>query len=205
MITYNKEHIPLYLTFVRLTLSPTLLPFLLVYFLPYDIWWVNALLAFVFFLFGLTDFFDGYFARKFNQESQLGRILDPIADKFLIYSTLIALLDVGKIYFFWVILFIGREFFVMGLRLVAQSYHIVIHVSHWGKAKTVSQIILSIILIVNPYRSLSFEQAPRWTTIEWLALSGTLLLSLVSAMIYYYAFMDQLSQNADLYSDNKEE
>src|SRR5579871_3122872 len=135
--TFN---IPTILTLTRLILAPLLVPLLLVYLLPYNYFWLNSVLAILFIFFGLTDFFDGYLARKLHQETPLGRVLDPIADKFLVYSTLVALLAVGKIYFYWVIIFIGREFFLMGLRHIALENNVVVHVSSWGKLKTFAQM-----------------------------------------------------------------
>src|SRR5947199_10698456 len=98
--------IPNKLTLIRLIGSPLLLPVLLVYFLPFNNFLINTLLAFIFLLFGATDFFDGYLARKYRLESTIGKVLDPIADKFLIYCTLIGLLAAGKIGFYWVIILI---------------------------------------------------------------------------------------------------
>jgi CDP-diacylglycerol--glycerol-3-phosphate 3-phosphatidyltransferase len=112
-------NLPILLTLSRLILSPLLLPVLLVYLLPFNNIFINSFLGFLFFLFSITDFFDGYFARRYKQETQVGKLLDPIADKFLLYSTLIGLLAADKIFFYWVIIIIGREFFVMGLRQIA--------------------------------------------------------------------------------------
>src|ERR1700724_1506290 len=95
-------NLPLALTLMRLIVAPCSIPFLIVHFSPYNCLHVNIFLACYFVFFGLTDFFDGYFARKFNQETILGAILDPLADKFLMYSALVALLAVGKIYYCWV-------------------------------------------------------------------------------------------------------
>src|SRR5690606_3086491 len=132
---------PLFLTLIRLILSPIILPFLFVYLLPLNYVLINIFLAIVFILFSLTDFFDGYIARKYHQESSLGRLLDPIADKFLIFSVLISLLAAGKIFFYWVIILIGREIFIMGLRQLALEYAITIPVSWAGKVKTAIQMI----------------------------------------------------------------
>src|SRR5579863_3418124 len=132
--------LPMLLTFIRLIGSPIILPFLLVYLLPYNTFWLNCSLAAIFVLFGLTDFFDGYLARKYHLVTPTGAMLDHIADKFLLYSTLIALLAADKLHFFWAILWIGREFFVMGLRQISLENSFSITVSSWGKLKTVMQI-----------------------------------------------------------------
>lgn len=183
---FKQYNVPTRLTLSRLVIAPLILPLLLVYFLPCNIFWINILLAAIFLMFGLTDFFDGYLARKYHQETNMGKLLDPIADKFLIYSTLIALLATGKIYFFWVIIFIGREFFVMGVRQIALEHKFSVPVSFGAKIKTALQIILLAELIINPYQSCALGW---WKIFEQSLIFVTLLLSLISAARYYESFM----------------
>ena len=187
-------NVPIILTLVRLILSPILLPLLLVYLLPFNSVYFNYPLAGLFILFGLTDFFDGYLARKLQQETRTGRVLDPIADKFLIYSTLVALLAVSKIYFFWVIILIGREFFVMGLRLFAMEHHIQANVSVFGKLKTVVQMLYLVVAIANPYQSLGLFAAGGWNLFEAILLVLALFTSLFSAWRYYVAFVKEFER-----------
>jgi CDP-diacylglycerol--glycerol-3-phosphate 3-phosphatidyltransferase len=203
VIGNEQVNFPTVLTLIRLILSPLVLPLLLVYLLPVNFLWLNISLAVIFFLFSLTDFFDGYFARKFEQETLLGRILDPIADKFLMYSTLIALVAAGKLYFYWAILLIGREFFVMGLRLVALENKFNVHVAYVGKIKTAVHIICFGYIIVNPYQQLGLTGSFMWNGFEIFLIALSLFLSLASAQQYYRVFMhhfrkiispDQLSQ-----------
>lgn len=181
--------LPTSLTLVRLIVSPVLLPFLLVYCLPCNLLYMNALLALFFLFLGLTDFFDGYLARRLRQETIMGRLLDPIADKFLLYTTLIALLVVQKIYFFWVIIFIGREFFIMGLRLIGLEYNLRIHVSIFGKIKTCMQMLYLMYAILNPYHALGLYGAPWWNGIELLLLALALIITCASAVDYYHSFV----------------
>ena len=136
----------------------------------------------------ITDFFDGYLARRYNQVTTLGKLLDPLADKFLTYSALIALLAAGKMYFYWVVLFIGREFFIMGLRNVALEHKYSIAVSSLAKLKTAVLMICIAFIIVNPYQHLMFN-ALRWNAIEWALVGISLLLSLFTAQQYYAEFM----------------
>lgn len=185
-------NIPTKLTLIRLALSPICIPFLLVYFLPYNHILVNALLAIIFIMFGMTDFFDGYLARRYQQETDLGKMLDPIADKFLIYSTLIALLAIGKIYFFWVILFIGREFFVMTLRQIALENNFTVNVSLGGKIKTALQFVMLSFIIFNPYHHMGIISCMRWNLVEQGILLVALFLSLYTAYTYYKLFMERL-------------
>lgn len=176
--------IPTLLTLFRLILSPLLLPVLLVYLLPLNVFWVNVSLAFLFLVFSFTDFLDGYLARKYYQETTIGRILDPIADKFLIYSVLIALQAAGKIYFYWVVLLIGREFFMMGLRQLALENNFSVPVSLLGKIKTAVQMIMLTIIILNPVQDLGISGSFLWNGVEAIMLAIAIALSLFSAHQY---------------------
>ncbi len=180
---------PTLLTLVRLIFSPLFLPLLLVAFLPADSFVINAALALLFFALSLTDFFDGYLARKYKQESVMGKFLDPLADKFLVFSTLIALLAVGKIFFYWVIVLIGREFFVLGLRAFAAENNLEATVSWRGKVKTFAQLGYVTVAISNPYHHQSWREAIIYNGIEWIFLVLALILSWWSAYHYYKAFL----------------
>lgn len=186
--------LPMILTFIRLIGSPLILPFFLVYLLPYNILWLNSGLALLFFLFGLTDFFDGYLARKYHQVTQYGAMLDHVADKFLLYATLIALIATHKLYFFWAIIWIGREFFVMTLRQIALEHNFLITVSSWGKLKTCLQIICLTFIIINPYQHYGMS-ALYWNGIELILLIVATLFSIASAHNYFSIFIKQLSKH----------
>jgi CDP-diacylglycerol--glycerol-3-phosphate 3-phosphatidyltransferase len=187
---FKMCNVPTTLTLIRLIGSPLILPIALVYFLPTNNFTINILLAILFVFFGLTDFFDGYLARRFKQETPMGSILDPIADKFLVYSVLIALLRVSKINFFVVVVLIGREFFMMGLRQVALEYHMSVPVVLWGKLKTFAQICFLTVIIANPYQELGVFSG-RFNQLEFFLLIITLLLSVGSAMRYYSEFITE--------------
>lgn len=184
-----KITIPTFLTLFRLIVSPLILPLLIVYFLPLNLWWINIAIAGFFVLLCLTDFLDGYLARLLGQESLLGKILDPLADKFLVYATLIALLVIGRIYFYWVILLIGRDFFMMGLRELALEHNFNIRVSWLGKIKTAVLMIFLTWTILNPYYALNIWQQPYWNGIQHCLLALTLLLSWWSAQSYFNDFV----------------
>lgn len=184
-------NIPTFLTLIRLIVSPLFLPVFIVYLLPYNILWLNCLIAFIFVLLSITDFFDGYLARRYNQVTVLGRVLDPLADKFLTYSALIGLLAADKIYFYWVVALIGREMFVMGMRHVALEHNFEVPVSYLGKLKTAFQMLTITFIIVNPYYY-NVGIFNYWNGIELGLLTVTTTLSLVSAQRYYDAFMVQL-------------
>lgn len=185
MHTDNQISLPLTLTGIRLIISPLVMPFLVVHLLPLNVLWLNCLLGVLFFAFGLTDFFDGYYARKNNQVTQLGALLDPIADKFLVLSTLLGLLVVGKLSFFWVMIFIGRELFVMSLRLIAAEHGKRIPVSWHGKLKTTAQFMYITIALCNPI----IATYAKLTRFEEILLCIAIVSTLLSAYSYYRSFI----------------
>jgi len=191
-IMWHKQiSLPLKLTLIRLVGSPFVLPFCLVYLLPFNLFWLNCSLAAFFLFFGLTDFLDGYFARKYHQTSTVGAMLDPIADKFLLYATLVSLVAVHKLYFFWAIVWIGREFLIMALRQIALENSFSVAVSSWGKIKTVLQIVCLAVVIANPYQAIGFD-AFWWNGMELSFLIVSTGLSLISAYSYFFTFSRQL-------------
>ncbi|MGE0206566.1 MAG: CDP-diacylglycerol--glycerol-3-phosphate 3-phosphatidyltransferase [Candidatus Babeliales bacterium] len=191
MNTVSFLNLPTLLTLFRLVFSPFILPILLVTFLPYNNFAINVSLTMVFSLLSLTDLLDGYMARKFSQETELGKVLDPIADKFLMYATLISLLAVHKIYYYWVILLIGREFFIMGLRLIAVQNNFTIAVSFYGKLKTMVQFFYFAFAILNPALLHAALEMP-FFLIQSCLLASTLLLSCGSAYMYYQEFIKMI-------------
>ena len=103
----------------------------------------------IFIVASLTDLLDGHIARKHNLVTNFGKFMDPLADKLLVCSALICLLSNGLISTVVVLIIIAREFIISGFRLVAVDNGIVIAASWWGKAKTISQMIMIILLIAN--------------------------------------------------------
>ncbi len=106
--------------------------------------------ALVFILAGLTDALDGYLARKNNLVTDFGKFMDPIADKLLVCSALICLVALDRLAAWVAIIIIGREFIISGFRLVASDKGVVIAASYWGKFKTVFQMVMVVLLILNP-------------------------------------------------------
>jgi CDP-diacylglycerol---glycerol-3-phosphate 3-phosphatidyltransferase len=144
------------LTIIRILLAPLMLWFLvdrnnslLIYF-HYS--WLDYFAAFIFVVASITDFFDGFIARKYNQISTLGQILDPLADKMLMLAGFLGLLVLNRIDVFIIFLILSREFFITGLRILAQNKNITINSSFCAKTKTVVQMIAIGFLIMNwPY------------------------------------------------------
>lgn len=105
--------------------------------------------AAIFIVASLTDLLDGKIARKYNLVTNFGKFMDPLADKLLVCSALICLIELGQIPAWMVIVIISREFIISGFRLVASDNGVVIAASYWGKFKTTFQMIAVILLIIG--------------------------------------------------------
>lgn len=97
----------------------------------------------------VTDWFDGYLARKNNLVTNFGKFMDPLADKLLVCSAMICMIDLKRLPAWFVIIIIAREFIISGFRLIAAENGIVIAANYWGKFKTTSQMIMIILLILH--------------------------------------------------------
>ncbi len=105
--------------------------------------------AAIFIVASLTDMLDGKIARKYNLVTNFGKFMDPLADKLLVCSALICLIELGQIPSWMVIMIISREFIISGFRLVASDNGVVIAASYWGKFKTTFQMIAVVLLILQ--------------------------------------------------------
>ncbi len=135
----------------RLTIIRTvMIPFFLI-FMYTDFWGnTNKIIAVAIFIAAcITDFLDGRIARKKNMVTNFGKFMDPLADKLLVCSALIALVDLGKVQSWVVIVIVAREFIISGFRLVASDSGVVIAASYWGKFKTTFQMIMIILLVLD--------------------------------------------------------
>ncbi len=103
----------------------------------------------IFVIASLTDLLDGKIARKYNLVTNFGKFMDPLADKLLVCSAMICLVEMGKIPSWIVIIIISREFIISGFRLVASDNGVVIAASYWGKFKTVFQMAMVILMIAD--------------------------------------------------------
>ena len=97
----------------------------------------------------VTDWFDGYLARKNNLVTNFGKFMDPLADKLLVCSAMICMIDLKRLSAWFVIIIIAREFIISGFRLIAAENGIVIAANYWGKFKTASQMIMIILLLLH--------------------------------------------------------
>ncbi|MBR0149903.1 MAG: CDP-diacylglycerol--glycerol-3-phosphate 3-phosphatidyltransferase [Synergistaceae bacterium] len=151
-------NVPNTLSLIRVFLAPLVLLFLSLRIdtpissaLP-DVSWGDALAAAVFIVASITDAFDGWIARKYKLVTTLGKFIDPLADKVLVISAMLALIELDRLPAWIVMVIITREFIVTGLRLVAAAEGVVIAASKGGKLKTCCQIVALVMLILNiPY------------------------------------------------------
>lgn len=97
----------------------------------------------------ITDWFDGYLARKHHLVTNFGKFMDPLADKLLVCSAMICMIELGRLPAWIVIIIIAREFIISGFRLIASDNGIVIAASYWGKFKTNFQMFMIIMLIID--------------------------------------------------------
>ena len=132
-----------------------------------------------------TDFLDGKIARKYDLITDFGKFMDPLADKLLVCSALICLIDLGKLPSWFVVIVIARELVVSGLRLIAVDNGIVIAASWWGKFKTAFQMTLIILLLID---------LDAFKAITILVFWITLALTLVSMVDYLWKNRSVVSQ-----------
>ena len=138
-------NLPNKLTTARVIMIPFFLVFLMTNFFEGS----NYVALAIFIIASLTDMLDGKIARKYNLVTNFGKFMDPLADKLLVCSALIALVDLGKLAGWIVIVIIAREFIISGFRLVASDNGVVIAASYWGKFKTTFQMIMIILLVLD--------------------------------------------------------
>jgi CDP-diacylglycerol---glycerol-3-phosphate 3-phosphatidyltransferase len=176
------------ITLARIFLVPVVMIFLLVRFdighiqIGSVILKMNEMIAtFIFILAAVTDGLDGYIARKNKMVTNLGKFLDPLADKLLITAALVSLVEMQRLDAWIAIVIISREFAVTGLRLIAAAEGYIIAASPLGKLKTIIQIVAIVSLMLNnvPFSTISF---PFSLVATWLAV----LITIISGLDYFY-------------------
>jgi CDP-diacylglycerol--glycerol-3-phosphate 3-phosphatidyltransferase len=172
-----RLNLPTVLTLSRIVLIP---------FFVVSVYQHPVIGALVFGLASITDFLDGYLARRSGQITKFGIIMDPIADKFLVISALIVLVDMERLSAWIAIILIVREFLVTALRVVALSRDIVIPAEMGGKLKTTAQItaILCLILMGSVFDFLPIDLYDIGLVFIWIAV----ILSVFSAVKYTVSF-----------------
>jgi CDP-diacylglycerol--glycerol-3-phosphate 3-phosphatidyltransferase len=168
-------NLPNALSLVRIFLTPVLVVFLIAVPRPYNLTAAAVFLAAV-----LTDWLDGRIARRTRQVTTLGKLLDPLADKLLISASLISLVQVGRAQAWMVVLIVGRDIAVMGLRAIAAAQNVVIQANDFGKLTMTAEVIAVALLILNwPLAVVPLGQVV-------LAVAATL--SLASGVVYFCKF-----------------
>jgi CDP-diacylglycerol--glycerol-3-phosphate 3-phosphatidyltransferase len=143
---------------------------------PFEMWGVLILLAAA-----ATDWADGYFARRRSEVTTLGILLDPIADKLLMSAAFISLVAMGLVDAWMVVVIVGREFTVLGLRNIASAEGFTISASALGKTKMVLQVIAVCAVILA-------QQAPVLKTFSWILMWLVVISAVISAVHYFLKF-----------------
>lgn len=175
-------NLPNSLTFARIGCIPVIVA--LLYF-PSKV--TAALAMLIFIAASLTDLVDGIVARKYNMVTNMGKFLDPLADKLLIASVMIMLVANGWLQAWVAIIIIGREITVTGLRAIAADQNVVIAADKYGKLKTIFQVVALCPLILH-YEWWGFDP----TLIGQILIYIALVLALVSGVNYFRGFYRQL-------------
>lgn len=176
-------NLPNKLTMFRVILIPFFVLFMLVDITSADKWIALA----IFIIASLTDLLDGKIARKYDLVTNFGKFMDPLADKLLVCSALICLVELAKIPAWMVIIIIAREFIISGFRLIAADNGVVIAASYWGKFKTTFQMIM-ICLLIADIAAISMVT----DVIVWIALVLTVI-----------SLIDYLVKNRNVMKDTK--
>ncbi len=162
-------NLPNKLTVVRMVLTPVFLVVFMAPFIPY-----HCFLGLAVYAVGcITDFLDGKIARKYNLITTFGKLADPVADKMLTTAALLALMDAGYCSIYIVFIVLTREFAVTSVRLAASAQGVVIPANIWGKLKTVSQMVSTILIMLL------------MALIEAGLLDGSLPLSVISSVLLW--------------------
>ena len=172
-------NLPNTITIVRLGIIPVLFLLLLS---PDQTW--SLVIAVLFIAAALTDLLDGYVARRFQIVTTMGKFLDPIADKLVINTAMILMIPIGRIPAWVVAIIIIRDFFVDGVRSIAQSEGVIIQASWLGKQKTLCQVFAVSALMIH-YPFLGADAHAVGTILTFLAL----ILSVYSGLDYFLKFL----------------
>ena len=176
---------PISLTLLRIFFVPLLVVLLLTKGYNLDLWAVAVLL-----LAAVTDFLDGYLARKRAQITTLGILLDPIADKLLTCSAFISLVELHLVPAWMVVIIVGREFAVSGLRAVASAEGFVLSASDLGKTKMVLQVVAITVIVLERHYFL-IGDFHLGLVLLWLVM----LFALASAAQYFWSFWKKLDSS----------
>lgn len=184
-----KLNTPNKLTIARMIIAPVFLAVIMKESLPHKFLWAML----IFMVASVTDAVDGKLARKNNQVTNFGKLLDPIADKVLTTAALLAFMKLGLCNIWIVMIVLTREFTIASIRMIAASNGVVIPANIWGKLKTVSQMVFTVlIMFLGEIYSYAPNIVPGVTVPWWLTLSNisnfllwiTAILTVISGIIY---------------------
>ncbi len=170
------------------TFRVILIPFFVFFMLAPNMTGINHYIAAaIFIVASLTDLLDGKIARKYNLVTNFGKFMDPLADKLLVCSAMICLIQIGQLAAWIVVIIIAREFIISGFRLIASDNGVVIAASYWGKFKTTFQMLMVIVLILN-------VQMPFFQILGKILTYAALILTVVSLIDYIVKNKDVLKE-----------
>jgi len=150
--------------------------------------WREVVAVVIFLVAAATDWLDGFLARRRDEVTDLGKLLDPIADKLLTVSAFIALVELGLAPAWMIVVIVGREFAVSGMRSIAATRGVVIPASQWGKLKTVSQVVAIALLILTN----ELERWLRFGNLGKAALWVVMILAIYSMYQYSVNFVKRV-------------
>ena len=159
-------NLPNKLTMLRIILIPVFMIFLLT-----GHWYISAV---IFVVASVTDTLDGQIARRYNLVTNFGKIMDPLADKLLVFSALLCMIQLGVVPAWMVVIMLARELLIVSLRAVAAPQGIVIAASWWGKIKTITQMAAVILLLIQNW-PFGPEGFPLATIVLWIAVIMTVV------------------------------
>ena len=183
-------NLPNKLTILRTILIPFFLVAMLWDAVPYGNWIALVIFAAA----SITDMLDGKIARKYNLVTNFGKFMDPLADKLLVCSAMIAFVELDRIPCWVVIVIIAREFIISGFRLVAADNGIVIAAGIWGKIKTAEQMVMLCILIAD-FGSVFPAAAVTIHLVENILIYIALILTIISLFDYLLHNKNVLTEN----------
>ena len=174
----NKMNLPNKISLFRILATPVFLFFLVPGWFGQLLGlnqWGRYAAAVVFIIAALSDLVDGKIARKYNLVSELGKFLDPIADKLLVTAALVAFIMTDGLSVWVVFIILAREFIVQGFRIVAVGQGVVIAADKWGKIKTVLQIIAIVAILIDDFPVSLFLDIPIGMPLMYVATGMTLI------------------------------
>lgn len=184
--TRFQKNLPLWITLSRVFVAPVI-----VYALSVESFWWDIFSAVLFIVASATDYFDGYYARKYNAVSNMGKFMDPIADKILVSCILVMLIPLERIDPYMVMVILARDLLIGGLRQVAAADQIIISAQASGKWKTALQMIAIPAVIVGERAwGIPFDKIGYW------ALWISTVLSVTSGLEYVLGYLKAVKKSS---------